>query len=121
MTWMDHGIRKLARGSDSIGFMPSLLCMIAWVACGAAVARAGVGALWQYPGLARVFLIVVAIVVAIGGLIGFWILSSHIDFWRRGYRVKWLTGNRWAYEERRTDGSVEIGRASCRERVLRLV
>src|SRR5579863_10615102 len=101
MTRMHHAIMRLARGSDSVGFAPSVLCLIAWVACGAAVARAGVGALWQYPGLARVFLIVVAIVVAIGGLVGFWVLSPHIDFWRRGYRVKWLTGNEWVYEERR--------------------
>jgi len=107
MTWVDHRIRTLARRSDAIGFAPSLMFVIAWVACGAAVARAGVGALWQYPWFANVFVIIVAIVAALGGLVGVWILSNHIDFWRLGYRVKWLTGNEWIYEERSADGSVD--------------
>ena len=50
---------------------------------------------------------VVAIAVAVGGLVGVWILSKHIDFRRRGYRAKWLAGNEWIYEERKADGSVE--------------
>jgi hypothetical protein len=78
-----------------------------WVACGAVVARAGAAALWQHLGLAWVFVIVVAVVVSIGGLVGLWILAGHIDFWRLGYRVKWLAGNHWVYEERRPDGSVQ--------------
>jgi hypothetical protein len=107
MTWLDHGIRALFRRSQAVGLAPSLLCVIAWVGVGAVVARAGVGALWQYPRFAQAFVIVVAIVVAMGGLVGFWIVAAFIHYWRRGYRVRWLTGNDWIYEERRAGGSVE--------------
>ncbi len=89
MTWL---IRKLARKSDEIGFAPSLLCALAWVAGWAAVARAGVGALSEYPALAEVFFVVVAILAGIGGLECFWILADHVDFCRRGYKISWLTG-----------------------------
>ena len=106
-SWAHDGIRTLERRSNVLGFAPSLLCVVAWVGCGAAVARAGVGALWHYPGLAQVFVMVAAAVVGIGGLVGFWIISSHIDFWRRGYRARWLTGNEWVYEERRAEGTAQ--------------
>src|SRR3989442_15969786 len=64
-SWAQDGIRTLERRSNVLGFAPSLLCLVAWMGCGAAVARAGVGALLQYPGLAQVFVMVVAAVVGI--------------------------------------------------------
>jgi hypothetical protein len=109
-TWaplMTRLIRALGRQSDVIGFVPSLLCAIAWVACGAAVAGAGAGALSQHPVLAEIFFVVLAGSVAIGGLVCFWILSMHIDFWIRGYQIRWLKGNEWVYEERRPRGPIE--------------
>jgi hypothetical protein len=78
--------------------------VIAWVGVGAAVARAGVRALWQYPRFAQAFVVVVAIVVATDGLVGFWIVADLIDYWRRSYRVRWLTANDWSDEERRAGG-----------------
>jgi len=45
--------------------------------------------------------------VSIGGLVGFWIIADLVDFWRLGYRVRWLSGNEWVYEERKAEGSVQ--------------
>lgn len=47
------------------------------------------------------------VVVALGGLVSFWILASHFEFRRRGYQIRWLAEDEWVYEERRADGSVE--------------
>jgi len=104
---MDWLIKILWRQSHAIGLVPSLLCGTAWLACGGIVVRSGVGTLWQYPVLAWAFLIVMCIVVALGGLVSFWILVSHFEFRRRGYQIKWITEDEWGYEERRADGSVE--------------
>jgi hypothetical protein len=104
---MDRLIKILWRRSHAIGLVPSLLCAVAWLACGGLFVRSGVGALWQYPGLAWTMLIVVGLVVAFGSLISFWILVSHFEFRRRGYQIRWVTEDEWVYEERRADGSVE--------------
>ena len=104
MNWL---IKILWRQSHAIGLVPSLLCAITWLACGGFVVRSGVGALWQYRELSWVFLILVSLAVASGALVSFWILVSHFEFRRRGYKIKWVTGDEWVYEERRIDGSVE--------------
>jgi len=61
----------------------------------------------QYPWLAQAFLFVVSFVVAMGGLISFWILAPDVEFRVSGHQVKWQTANRWVYEERQADGSIE--------------
>jgi len=104
MNWL---FRTLWRLSHSIGFVPSILCAVAWVAGGAFVARAGAGACLQHPGLAMFLFLVLAFVVAIGGLISFWVLAHHIDFRMRGYQIWEPTKNGWVYEERRADSSVD--------------
>jgi hypothetical protein len=103
---MDGLIKVLWRKSHAIGLVPSLLCAIAWLACGGVIVRFGVGALWQYPVLWWGLLIVVGLAVALGGLVSFWILASHVEFRRRGYQIRWLKEDEWIYEERRSDGSV---------------
>jgi len=37
--------------------------------------------------------------VGYGGLICVWFLKYHFDNWLRGYRVRYLSGNHWVYEE----------------------
>ena len=97
----------LWRESHRIGLIPSMLCAVAWLGCGCLVVRFGVAALWRYEVLAWALLILVSLVVAFGVLLSFWILMSHYDFRKRGYQVRWLTGDHWVYEERRADGSTE--------------
>lgn len=75
---------------------------------GALVAREGFALLEQHPQLASIFFVAVTLVVAHGGLVSFWILTYQLKFRRRGYQIVWLAGNEWAYEERRTDGSIEF-------------
>jgi hypothetical protein len=45
--------------------------------------------------------------MGIGGLVGFGIVADLVDYWRRGYRLRWLSGNEWVYEERRAKGSAQ--------------
>ena len=97
----------LWRESHKIGLIPSILCAVAWLGCGGLVVRYGVAALWRYEWLAWALLIVLDLVVSLGVLVSFWILMSHYAFRRRGYQVRWLTGDDWVYEERRADGSTE--------------
>jgi hypothetical protein len=100
-------MKRLWRLSHAIGFVPSLCCAIAWLAGGCVIVPSGVGALSQYPAWARIFLIVLGLVVAFGTLISFWILMDHVEFRRRGYQIRWLTEDEWVYEERRAVGLVE--------------
>ncbi len=113
MAWLDSGFRAAAGRSEAIGIAPFILCVAGWVGLDAAVARTGAGALHSYPLLAQGFVIIVAIVVAMGGLAGLWIAADRIDYRRRGYRVRWLTGQAWRYEERTPGGSVECLPFSC--------
>lgn len=104
---MDRLIRTLWRQSHAIGFSSSIICAIAWIACGGAFVRFGLSALAQSPVLFWFCLIFVSLIIAVGALVSFWILMSHIQFRKRGYQVNWLTKDEWVYEERRSDGSVE--------------
>jgi hypothetical protein len=104
---MDWLIRILWRQSYAIGLVPSMLCAAAWLIGGAVAARSGVGATSQYPRFAWGFLIVTSVVVALGSLVCFWILASHLEFRKRGYQIRWLTADEWVYEERRANGSIE--------------
>jgi hypothetical protein len=49
--------------------------------------------------------IVIAAIVGIGGLLSFWIIADQVDYLRRGYRMRWVTGNDWLYEERALKGT----------------
>jgi hypothetical protein len=93
------------RGSERIGFVPTVLCAIAWLVCGAIGAREAVASLWQTPRLAQIVGIAIATVVGIGGLVSFWLIADHVDYLRRGYRVRWVTGSQWLYEERVSKGA----------------
>src|SRR5579863_2798172 len=79
MSWASDW-RLLWRQSQNLGLAPSLLCLITWIGCGAAGARAVALALWQYPRLAWVFAMLIAMVVAIGGLVGFWFVLDLVDY-----------------------------------------
>jgi hypothetical protein len=104
---VDNGFKCLWKQSQALGLAPSFLCLIAWVAGGATVAREVGGELWRYPRLAEVTIWVIATVVSIGGLVGVWIVADLIRYWRLGYRIRWRSGNDWVYEERRAQGSVQ--------------
>jgi len=90
------------RASERIGFVSTVACAIAWLVCGALLARAAAAAslLWRIPMLGLAVEILLCSVVGIGGLLSFWLIANHIDYLRRGYRVKWTCGNDWLYEER---------------------
>jgi hypothetical protein len=47
---------------------------------------------------------IAATVAAFGGLVGFWVVAGLLRFRQRGYRVRWLSSNRWLYEERAMGG-----------------
>lgn len=106
MSWVDVGLRTLWKRSEAMGFAPTVVCWIAWLAFGATGAQAGAVALSGYPVMAEVFVWSVAVVEGISGLVAFWIVADHYKYWKCGYRVTWLAGNQWAYEERQADGSV---------------
>ena len=104
---MDRLIRILWRQSHAIGLLPSIICAIAWIAFGAVFVRFSPSILGKHPALFGSCLIAVSLIIAFGGLVSFWILSSHLGFRKRGYRVNWLAGDKWVYEERLIDGSVQ--------------
>ena len=88
------------KGSQRVGLVTTILCAIAWLVCGVVAATAAVLALSEYPKVAYAVFVIIAIPVVGGGLVSFWLIADHIDFLRLGYRVRWLTGTEWLYEER---------------------
>src|SRR5262249_32676733 len=95
---------SLAKLSERLGIAPTILGIVVWIAAGVAVGRGGVAALWQYPRLGFVFMVIETTCVGFGGLFGFWMINSLIAYRTRGYRVRWLMGNDWVYEERAAKG-----------------
>jgi hypothetical protein len=81
------------------GLLPSALCWAAWLVSGAIAARALADTLSSRPWLATVAVYAVALLVGVGGLVGFWVVADEFVFWRRRYRVRWAGGT-WLYEER---------------------
>lgn len=55
--------------------------------------------MFQYPVLGWAFESVVAVFVGAGALVGFWLIVRQIDYRRRGYRVRLVSGTTWLYEE----------------------
>ena len=102
----DHGgvLPRLWQCGERLGLWPSVLCWIVWVGGGVFAARAFANALWPHPRLGTAIVWTVAIGVALGGLVGFWVIADLAEFWRRGYRVRWVAANRWIYEERAPGG-----------------
>jgi hypothetical protein len=62
--------------------------------------RAASAALWRFPVLAQIVIVSIAAIVGIGGLVSFWLVADHVDYLRRGYRMRWVAGDQWLYDER---------------------
>jgi hypothetical protein len=97
---------KLWGLSQRIGFAPTVLCAIAWLVCGTIGVQGVVEALWPYPKMATFLVIVIATITGIGGLVSFWLIADQVEFWWLGYRVRWVAGNKWVYEERTATGAL---------------
>ena len=96
---------RLWKGSERIGFVPTVLCAIAWLAFGVIAVRVAGASLWPTPKLAFVVVIVISAIIGIGGLLSYWLIADHVDYRVRGYRVRCVTGNDWLYEERVSKGT----------------
>jgi hypothetical protein len=93
-------MKTLFKLSEKVGFAATVIGVLIWLVCGTITVLTVVDKLWQYPKTAFAFAIAIIVVTGAGGLVGFWLVADHLDFWRLGYRVKWLNANDWAYEER---------------------
>ena len=91
---------KVFRGSERIGFVPTVLCVIVWLVFGAIGVRVAGASLWPTPKLAYVIVIVIASIIGFGGLVSLWLIAAHVRYLSRGYRVRRVIGNKWLYEER---------------------
>lgn len=101
----DEGMTALAtlfRASERIGFAPTVLFALVWFVCGTIAARAAAAAsfLWQIPALGLTVELLLFIIIGVGGLVTLWLIAHHVRYWRRGYRMRWTSGNEWLYEER---------------------
>jgi hypothetical protein len=111
---------QLIRWAGAI--VPALYLLGCMAAC-VVVGWAGAFALSGYPGVARVFVIGVAILGGLGGLCSFWSFMDGLEFVGRGYRIRslhsrecgvtsreywgWRLGpNAWAYEEWASEGGI---------------
>jgi len=96
------GLASLFRTSERVGFVPTVLFATAWFLCGTVTACAVAAAsFWsQFPLLGLTVELLLFIIVGIGGLVTFWLIANHVQYWRRGYRMRWTAGHEWLYEER---------------------
>ena len=93
-------LARVWKASQRIGLVPTVLCSAAWLVAGGRGAQAVAALLAGYPMLAVLSLSLVAVVTGLGGLAAFWLIADHVEYRKRGYRVRWVSGNRWLYEER---------------------
>jgi hypothetical protein len=47
-------------------------------------------------------------VIGFGGLVSFWLISAHMQFRARGYRIRWVEANERLYEERGVSGQARL-------------
>jgi hypothetical protein len=91
----------LFKQSQKIGLVGTLTAVFVWLAVLAIAMELVVNGLSQHPRLASVAVFGLLVVAAISGLVGFWLVTDHVQYRWLGYRVKWRRGNQWVYEERR--------------------
>lgn len=97
---------------ERVGLALSLVLWIAWIVGGAAAVWYSGNFLAPHP-LAIAVVSLIAGITGIGGLIGYWVIADLVDFWRLGYRVKFVAGNECLYEERESRGSVRSFPFTC--------
>ena len=92
-------MNSLFKLSAKVGLVPTAIGLIVWLASGMWATLAVVNGLWHLPTLAFVLTISFMVVTSIGGLVGFWLVADHFEFWLLGYHVKQISDNDWIYEE----------------------
>lgn len=105
-------MQRVFEFGERVGLALSLVLWIAWVVGGGAAAWHS-GKLLAPHWLATAVVLLIAVITGIGGLIGFWVVADLVDFWRLGYRVKFVAGSEWLYEERQNRGSVQSFQFTC--------
>ncbi len=73
-------MRRLWRLGQRLGLVASVVCWLAWVGFGAVAARAAAVALSSSPRVAGVAVGLIGGAVAVGGLIGYWIVAITHSF-----------------------------------------
>jgi len=93
---------RLLRFSEKIGFVGTAVLLCAFLLIAAIVIDFAFHFFAAYNSMATATVLSVLLIclAVYGGLICVWFLKCHFDDWRRGYRVRWLSGVRWVYEER---------------------
>ena len=105
------------RWREPVGTVVGTVGLIAWVGLGVLIAGAACAVLEQHAITAHAFVIVIATIFAVGGLVIFWVTAEQIEFWRLGYRVRQLSPKgffHWSqgpkqcvYEERAPSGQIQ--------------
>jgi hypothetical protein len=98
-------LTRIARASERIGFLPTVICVLSWLVIGAFGVRLMASAPWR-PSLVVACMIALGALIGAGGLVGFWLIADHVDYIRIGYRVRWLRDDDYLYEERMQGGAV---------------
>ena len=93
--------------SRNIGLRATVFCVIAWLAFGYVGTFASISFLANHPSPLAVLLVVGWIVLGLGGLVGYWCISWHLNFKRLGYRIEWIAGDDWLYQERQSTALIE--------------
>jgi hypothetical protein len=93
-------MKLLFKLSEKIGLVPTVIGVIIWLAVGTWATLMAVETLWQYPRIAVVVVLAFIIATGMSGLVGYWLVTDRIEFWQRGYQVRWIDANDWVYEER---------------------
>jgi hypothetical protein len=79
---------------------------IGWVLAAGLAARSIPDTLRYHPRIAEVAVYGIAMLGGLGGLLGFWYSASSIEFFVRGYQVRFQERIGWCYEERTSTGAI---------------
>lgn len=92
-----------------MGLIPTVGCVLVWLCGGERVAVLVGQALARVaPDLALGLSAAIGVIVGLGGLVSFWLISDHIEFFRRGFRMRWVKEGQWLYEERASTGEARL-------------
>lgn len=105
-------MKRVFEFGERVGLALSLVLWIAWLGGGAAAVWHS-GKFLAPHVLAIPVVLLIAVITGIGGLIGYWVVADLVDFWRLGYRVKFVACSKWLYEERQRRGSVRSFQFTC--------
>jgi hypothetical protein len=92
-------LSRIYTWSEQIGLIGTIFATVAWPSIGSVLVVVVSGATALNLTVALILTVVLALLVGFSCLVSCWLISAHIEYHQRGYRVCLVTGDEWRYDE----------------------